>query len=280
MAERLIILDTTLRVGLTLDDYFDVEDRIDIADELVKTNVDVIEAGQPAKSRHEYDAVRRVVERVRTCRISALVRCVPRDVEVGAEALAGAAEGRLHLYVAIADVAHPSEKDRMDTIAAAETSIRLAKRFVSDVEFSLEQATGADFVFLAELVRAALAAGATTINLPDRGFILPDELAVRIARLESDVPELEKAVLSFHGHDDLGVSTANAIAAVRAGARQVEVAVGGVGDIGGNTSLEELLRVVRVRADVLGVVTRLDTTRMAELSALVKERALRLGWRS
>jgi 2-isopropylmalate synthase len=273
MSEQVIILDTTLRTEPSILVSFSLQDKLDIAAELARARVDVIEAGRPAASALEHEAVRRVAEEVRTSRISALSRCVPHDIEVAADALEGAAEARLHLYIASdeVDLLHPSQ-DRSEVVERAEAMVRLAKDFVSDVEFSVQRATRADPAFLAELVRGALLGGATTINLPDPGFILPDQLALRIARLLRDVPELESVVLSFHGHDDLGLATANAIAAVRAGARQIEVAVNGIGDRDRNTSLQEVVRALGVHADLLGVATRLDESRISALSRLVEER--------
>jgi 2-isopropylmalate synthase len=274
MSEQVIILDTTLRTEPSNGVAFSLQDRLDIAAELASARVDVIEAGRPAASALDHEAVRRVAEEVRTSRISALSRCVPHDIEVAADALEGAAEARLHLYIASdeVDLLHPSTQDRSEAVARAEAMVRMAKDFVSDVEFSVQHATRADPAFLAELVRGALLGGATTINLPDPGFILPDELALRIARLSRDVPELERVVLSFHGHDDLGLATANAIAAVRAGARQIEVAVNGIGERDRNTSLQEVVRALGVHADLLGVATRLDESRMSALSKLVEGR--------
>jgi len=245
-----------------------------MAAELAKTGVDVIEAGRPAASPHEHEAVRLVANEIRDSRISALALCVPHDIEVAADALKGAVEGRLHVYITSSDVelSRSSPKDRSEVVAKAETMVRLARNLAADVEFSLQDASRADPMFLAEVVRGALSAGATTVNIPDAGFILPDELALRIAQLRRDVPELEGGVLSFHGHDDLGLATANAIAAVRAGARQVEVAVNGISESERNTSLQEIVMALRVHADLLGVETRLDPNRLFALSKLVEER--------
>jgi 2-isopropylmalate synthase len=277
MSESVTIFDTTLRDGeQSAGVCFSIQDKLDIATELAKMRVDVIEVGYPAASSVEHQAVSRVAAEVRTSRICALARCVPHDIEVAADAVKGAAQGRLHLFLSTSDVqlAHQLRKDRSQVVELARSMVRMARNLAADVEFSPMDATRADPDFLAEVVRAALSSGATTINIPDTvGFILPDELAARIAKLRRDVPELEGAVISFHGQDDLGMATANALAAVRAGARQVELAVNGIGERAGNTSLEEVVMALRVHGELLGVHTRVDTTRIYALSKLVEERS-------
>jgi 2-isopropylmalate synthase len=157
-----------------------------------------------------------------------------------------------------------------------EEAVRVARNLVADVEFSLTDATRADPLELAAVVRAALSAGARTINVTDGGFILPDELVKLMTGLLRDVPELERAALSFHGHDDLGVAVANAIAAVRAGARQVEVAVDGLGsEVERNTPLDKVVRAVKAHRAILGVDTRVDVGRLGQLSELVRARTSR-----
>ena len=277
MSESVTIFDTTLRDGeQSAGVCFSIQDKLDIATALAKMRVDVIEVGYPAASSVEHQAVSRVAGQVRGARICALARCVPHDIEVAADALKGAAESRLHLFLSASDVqlAHQIRKDRSEVVDLARSMVRLARNLAADVEFSPMDATRADPEFLAEVVRAALSAGATTINIPDTvGFILPDQLAARITKLRRDVPELEDAVVSFHGQDDLGLATANALSAVRAGARQVELAVNGIGERAGNTSLEEVVIALRVHGELLGVTTRVDTTGIYALSKLVEERS-------
>jgi 2-isopropylmalate synthase len=277
MSESVVVFDTTLRDGeQSAGVCFSIQDKLDIASALAKMRVDVIEVGYPAASQVEHQAVSRVAAEVRTSRICALARCVPHDIEVAADAVKGASQGRLHLFLSASDVQleHQIRKDRSQVAGMARSMVRLARNLVGDVEFSPMDATRADPEFLAEVVRAALSAGATTINIPDTvGFTLPDELAARIARLRHDVPELEDAVISFHGQDDLGMATANAMAAVRAGARQVELAVNGIGERAGNTSFEEVVMALRVHSEMLGVHTQVDTRGIYALSKLVEERS-------
>jgi 2-isopropylmalate synthase len=277
MSESVVIFDTTLRDGeQSAGVCFSIRDKLDIASALAEMHVDVIEVGYPAASRVEHEAVRAVAEQVRGSTICALARCVAGDVEAAASAVAGAPRGRLHLFLSSSDVqmAHQIRKGRREVVELASAMVGKARQHTDDVEFSPMDATRADPDFLAEVVRAALMAGATTINIPDTvGFTLPDELSARIGRLRDDVPELARAVLSFHGQDDLGLSTANAIAAVRAGARQVEVAVNGIGERAGNTSFEEVVMALRVHGERLGVYTGVDTTGIYALSRLVEERS-------
>jgi 2-isopropylmalate synthase len=275
MSETVIFLDTTLRVhepssGIDLS----LDDKVEIALLLAGAGVDVIEVGEPAASPAHEQAVRRVASEVRTARISAIAPCEPRAIELCAAALGGARESRLHVYLLGRGVERSgaSSKEGSEAIALATSMVRMARNLAADVEFSLVDATRADPGFFAELVRGALSAGATTVNVPDVGFILPNDLASWIARLCHDVPEIEHAVLSFHGHDDLGLATANALAAVRSGARQVEGAVNGLGGSERNTALEEVALTLRVHGDRLGVGTRVDLRRLRAASELVEKR--------
>jgi 2-isopropylmalate synthase len=275
MSDRVIFLDTTLRAhepsaGIDLC----VRDKLEIAAALAASGVDVIEAGQPAASPDQDEAVRCVASEIRSARISAIARCDPRAIETAAAAMRSASESRLHVYLLGGGVerSEATSKDAEEAIATAASAVRRARNLAADVEFSLVDATRADAGFLAEIVRRALAAGAGTINLPDVGFVLPDDLGPSIARLRRDVPELEGAVLSFHGHDDLGLATANAIAAVRAGARQIEGAVNGLGGGERNTPLEQVVLAIRVHGERLGVRSGVDPSRLFAVTKLVEER--------
>jgi 2-isopropylmalate synthase len=277
MSAKVVVFDTTLRDGeQSAGVSFSEKDKVEIASRLAEMRVDVIEAGFPAASPAEAAAVRAVCRQVRSATICALARCVERDIEVAGESLRDAERGRIHLFVNSSDMqlAHQLRKDRAAVVGMAGTMVRRARRFTDDVEFSPMDATRADPVFLAELVRTALAAGATTINVPDTvGYVLPSRLTAILERLRADVPELGSAVLSFHGQDDLGLSTANALAAVSAGARQVELAVNGIGERAGNTSFEEVVMAITVHGAELGVHTEVDTRGIYALSKLVEERS-------
>ena len=277
MSERVRIFDTTLRDGeQTAGVCFSARDKLEIAERLAALGVDVIEAGFPVSSPEESAAVAEVAANVRGATICALARAVPRDVAAAGEALRHARERRIHVFVNASDMqlAHQLQKTRTQVVALAAAMVGSARQFTDDVEFSPMDATRADPEFVAELVRAVLAAGAGTINLPDTvGFATPDQVDGLFRGLRARVPECEAAVLSFHGQDDLGLATANSLAAIAAGARQVEVTVNAIGERAGNTSLEEVALALRVHGERLGITTGVDTTGIWALSQLVAERS-------
>jgi len=277
MSEKVFVFDTTLRDGeQSAGVCFDVRDKLEIAARLAAMRVDVIEAGFPAASQAEARAVAAVAREVRDARICALARAVPGDVDAAGEALRGAAQPRIHVFVNCSDMhlAQQLCKDREQVLGMAEAAVTRARRYTDDVEFSPMDATRADPKFVAELVRVALFAGARTINIPDTvGYVLPERLAASIGELFQSVPELEEAVVSFHGQDDLGLATANALAAVGAGARQIEVAVNGIGERAGNTALEEVVMALQIHGESMGVHTDVDPTGICAISKLVEERS-------
>ncbi len=275
--EKVVVFDTTLRDGEQAAGVcFSRRDKLAIASRLEALGVDVIEAGFPGASPSEREAVAAVAHAVREASVCALARAVPADVDAAGEALRGTARPRIHVFLNASDVqlAHQLRRSRDEVLALATVMVRRARGFTDDVEFSPMDATRAAPGFLAEVVRTALAAGATTINVPDTvGWILPHGLEALLRGLRRAVPELADAVLSFHGQDDLGLATANALAAIRAGARQVELAVNGIGERAGNTAFEEVVMAVRVHGAELGVHTDVDTRGIAGLSRLVAERS-------
>ncbi len=277
MSDKIIVFDTTLRDGEQAAGVcFSERDKLEIASQLEAMGVDVIEAGFPAASRAEACNVAAVARQVRNASICALSRAVPGDVDVAAAALEGASRPRIHVFVNCSDVqlAQQLGKDREEVLGMAEFAVRRARKHTDDVEFSPMDATRADPVFVAQIVRVALAAGARTINIPDTvGYILPERLAALFRDLQQRVPELEEATLSFHGQDDLGLATANALAAVSSGVRQVELAVNGIGERAGNTAFEEVVMAIQVHGESLGVHTNVDPSGIAEISRLVEERS-------
>jgi 2-isopropylmalate synthase len=277
MSDRVTVFDTTLRDGeQSAGVLFSERDKLEIAEHLAAMRVDVIEAGFPAASPIEWRAVHAVAARVKTASVCALARCVARDIDAAAEALAGAVRPRIHVFVNASDlqIEHQLKRSHADVLDLTKAMVARAHHAVEDVEFSPMDATRADRPFLAELVRTAVAAGATTINIPDTvGYALPDDVADLFRFLRASVPELERAVLSFHGQNDLGMASANAIAAVTAGARQVELCVNGIGERAGNTSFEEVVMSIAVHGPRLGVHTDVDTTGIYPLSRLVEERS-------
>ncbi len=275
--DRVVIFDTTLRDGeQSAGVCFSRGDKLEIAAALAAMGVDVIEAGFPGASPAELTSVRAVAQQIRGAVVCGLARAVPGDVEAAVEALHCAAHPRIHVFVNASDMqlAHQLRKGREAVLEMTRIAVRQARSGAAEVEFSPMDATRADAAFLAELVRAALTAGASTINLPDTvGFILPDALRVLIEGLYARVPELHDAVVSFHGQDDLGLATANAIAAVSAGVRQLEVTVNGIGERAGNTSFEEVVMALRVHGPALGVRTGVDPRGIFALSKLVEARS-------
>ena len=277
MSHRIVVFDTTLRDGEQAAGVcFRTRDKLDIAAALEAAGVDVIEAGFPAASPVERGAVAAVARQVRDSAVCALARAVPGDVDAAGEALRGARRPRIHVFVNASDVhlAHQLRRTREEVIAMAVGAVARARRYTDDVEFSPMDSTRADPGFVAEIARAALGAGARTLNVPDTvGCARPDQIAALLAELSRRVPELEAAVLSFHGQDDLGLATANALAAVTAGARQLELAVNGIGERAGNTAFEEVVMALRVHGAALGVHTDVDPGGIHALSRLVEERS-------
>jgi len=277
MSDRVLVFDTTLRDGeQSAGVCFSQRDKLEIAERLEALRVDVIEAGFPASSAAECAAVAAVAAQVEQAAVCALARCVPGDVDAAGRALAGAARPRIHVFVNASEVqlAQQLRKSRAEVLEIAEAGVRRARSLTDDVEFSPMDATRASPELLAEIVRVALAAGARTLNLPDTvGCARPEQVQAMIRGLFERVPELAEAVVSFHGQDDLGLATANALAAVAAGARQVEVTSNGIGERAGNASLEEVVVALRVHGEALGVHTRFDASGICALSRLVEERS-------
>ncbi len=272
--ERVVVFDTTLRDGeQTAGVCFSADDKVEIALALAGMGVDVIEAGFPVSSSEECRAVAEVAANVRSATVCALARAVPKDVAAAGEALRHAEAPRIHVFVNSSDMqlAHQLRKSREQVVAMAAAMVRSAREFTDDVEFSPMDATRADRAFVAELARAAVDAGAGTINLPDTvGCAAPDQVTWLVSLVRRAVPE---AVVSFHGQDDLGLASANALAAVAAGARQVEVAVNGIGERAGNTAFEEVVAGLSVHGERLGVATGVDMTGMGRVSELVEARS-------
>jgi 2-isopropylmalate synthase len=277
VSDRITVFDTTLRDGeQTAGVCFSARDKVEIARALADMGVDVVEAGFPAASSAEREGVAAVAREVRHTRVCALARAMPFDIDAAAASLAEAAAPRIHTFINASDVqlAHQLRKGRREVLEMVEFAVARARQATDDVEFSPMDATRASMDFLVDVVRAALAAGARTINLPDTvGYALPDQVTSLVRELRARVPELEEAVISFHGQDDLGFATANALAAVAAGARQVELAVNGIGERAGNTSFEEVVMALEVHGKRLGVHTGVDPRGICALSALVEAKS-------
>lgn len=245
-----------------------------MARQLERLGVDVIEAGFPVASDDDAEAVRQVAEVLERATVAALARCAPRDIDRAAWATAGARRARIHTFIATSDL-HLTRKLRMtrqQCLDAAATAVERARGFTDDVEFSAEDATRSDPSFLAQVIDAVVAAGATTVNLPDTvGYSTPAEMAAFFAGLGAAAAQNRGVVFSTHCHDDLGLAVANSLAAVGAGAGQVECTINGIGERAGNASLEEVVMAMRVRADQFNVHTGIDTRELYRSSQLLSE---------
>ncbi|MCX7840776.1 MAG: 2-isopropylmalate synthase [Anaerolineae bacterium] len=274
------IFDTTLRDGEQAPGAsLDVAEKLEIARQLARLGVDVIEAGFPIASPGDAEAVRRIATEVGNSRegkrvpiIAALARANPRDIDAAWEAVRYAAKPRIHTFIATSDIhlEHKLKMTRAQVIERVREMVAYAKRYCDDVEFSPEDAGRSDPEFLYEVLAVAIQSGATTLNIPDTvGYTMPDEFGALIANIIKHTPGADRVIISAHCHNDLGLATANTLAAIRAGARQVEVTVNGIGERAGNASLEEVVMALRTRPNVFGVTTGIDTTQIARTSRLV-----------
>ena len=273
MSDHLIIFDTTLRDGeQSPGASMTNEEKMRIAKQLERLKVDVIEAGFPASSNGDFAAVKAIANAIKDSTVCALARANENDVRRAGEALKGAKSGRVHTFIASSPI-HMQMKLRMtpdQVLEQAVKSVKWAREYTDDVEFSPEDAGRSDTDFLCRLIEAAINAGANTINIPDTvGYTTPWQFGALIATLRTRVPNSGKAVWSVHCHNDLGMAVANSLSAVMHGARQVECTVNGLGERAGNASLEEIVMAVKTRKDVFPCSTRIDTTQIVPASKLV-----------
>lgn len=273
--EQVTIFDTTLRDGeqspgcsMTWDE------KLRLAHQLDLLGVDVIEAGFPIASESDFRAVRVVARDIRRPVVAALARCCHDDVMRAWQAVERAAHPRIHVFLATSDIhlRHKLKISRQQCLEQAQAAVRLAKSFCDDVEFSPEDATRSDPEFLCEVLEAVIAAGATTVNIPDTvGYAIPGDFAELIQSLRSRVRGIENITISAHCHNDLGLAVANSLAAISAGARQVECTINGIGERAGNASLEELVMTMRVRPDRFPCHTAVISERLFPVSQLLTE---------
>ncbi len=270
---QLIIFDTTLRDGeQSPGASMTREEKVRIAKMLERMRVDVIEAGFPIASPGDFDAVQAVARAVKDSRVCGLARAADADIDRAGEALKDAAAGRIHTFIATSPI-HMQMKLRMEpdqVVERAVEAVRRARRWTDDVEFSAEDAGRSEIDFLCRITEAVIAAGARTINIPDTvGYNVPEQFAHTLRSLIERVPNADQAIFSVHCHNDLGLAVANSLAAVLAGARQVECTINGLGERAGNASLEEIVMAVRTRRDVFQLETGIDTTQIVPASRLV-----------
>jgi len=273
MTDRLIVFDTTLRDGeQSPGASMTADEKMRLARQLERLRVDVIEAGFPAASPGDFEAVQRIAKQVRESTICGLARANARDVDLAADAVKPAESPRIHTFIATSPI-HMREKLRMSpeqVLEQAVLSVKQARNSTGDVEFSPEDAGRSDEDFLCRLLEAVIDAGATTINIPDTvGYTMPSQFGELIGNLMERIPNSDKAIFSVHCHNDLGMAVANSLAAVLKGARQVECTVNGLGERAGNASLEEIVMAVRTRQDFFDCDTNIDSTQIVPASRLV-----------
>jgi 2-isopropylmalate synthase len=273
--ETVKIFDTTLRdgeqsPGATLN----LQEKLEIARQLEALGVDIIEAGFPISSPGDFEAVRAIAAELSESVVCGLSRCTPKDVERAGEAVKGAQRARIHVFCATSKIhrEHKLKKGKEDVIRISVESIRAARAYTDDVEFSPEDASRTELEFLEEITAAAIEAGATTINLPDTvGYATPKGYGEIFSHLIKKLPAIREKgiVLSAHCHDDLGMAVANSLSAVENGARQVECTINGIGERAGNAALEEIVMALRTRADYYKIGTRIDATKIYTTSRMV-----------
>lgn len=273
-ADKVIIFDTTLRDGEQCPGAsLNHREKLEIAQQLAGLNVDVIEAGFPIASPDDFRAVKAVAEKIKGPRIAGLARCLNKDIERCAEAVAPAGKrGRVHVFLATSPIHRQFKlkKDKREIIQQATAAIRYARKLCADVEFSPEDATRTEPDFLAEVTRAAIDAGAATINIPDTvGYAVPHEFGALIATLFDNVPNIAQAVINVHCHNDLGLAVANSLAALKNGARGVECTINGIGERAGNCALEEVVMALCTRKDLFQLETAVKTRELHRTSRLV-----------
>lgn len=268
--QRIIIFDTTLRDGEQSPGCsMNHDEKLRMARILDAMGVDVIEAGFPIASRGDFDAVKAIAENAKNAVIAGLCRAKAADIEASAEALKPAARRRIHTFISTSDlhIRHKLQMTPEAVLDAIRESVSTARNFTDDVEWSAEDGSRTDDDYLCRAVETAIAAGATTINIPDTvGYALPDDYGAKFRMLMERVPNIDRAILSVHCHNDLGLAVANSLAGLANGARQVECTINGIGERAGNAALEEVVMAIRTRHDALAYKNNIDTTMIAKAS--------------
>ena len=274
--DRVLIFDTTLRDGEQAPGAsMNEKEKMEIAHALERLGVDIIEAGFPVISKGDFNSVKSVAKHIKNCIVCGLARCIKKDIDAAAEALHAAKHGRIHVFLATSKI-HRQFKLKMEPdeiLKLAVESVRYAKNKSADVEFSPEDASRTEKEFLYKILEAVINEGATTVNIPDTvGYAMPNEYGQLIVDIKNNVPNIDKAVISVHCHNDLGVAVANSLAAIRNGARQVECTVNGIGERAGNASMEEIVMSLRTRSDIYdGCFTKIKTQEIYRASRLVSK---------
>ncbi|MDP2719200.1 MAG: 2-isopropylmalate synthase [Dehalococcoidia bacterium] len=273
--DKVLIFDTTLRDGeQSAGAALNIEEKLEIAKQLENLRVDIIEAGFPISSQGDFEAVRRIAREVRTPVICALAHARPEAIDRAWEAIREAKHPRIHVFLSTSDphLIYQLGKNREEILEAATAMVRRAKSYCPDIEFSPMDASRTDREFIYQVVESVIEAGATTVNIPDTvGYAIPEEFGDLIESLFNKVRNINKAVVSVHCHDDLGLAVANSLEAVRRGARQVECTVNGIGERAGNAALEEIVMAIHTRKDFFNLTSGIDSTQIYKSSRLVSD---------
>ncbi|MCA9400917.1 MAG: 2-isopropylmalate synthase [Candidatus Omnitrophica bacterium] len=273
--DHVIIFDTTLRDGEQAPGAsMNVQEKLDIAYCLERMNVDIIEAGFPVISEGDFLSVQTVAKHIKKSTICGLARCVKKDIEAARDALKQAKKKRIHVFLATSKIhmQHKLKKTQEEILKMAVDSVKLANKYCDDVEFSPEDASRSEKEFLYRILEAVIKAGAKTVNIPDTvGYSIPGEYSSVIEGIFHNVPNINKAIVSAHCHDDLGLSVANSLEAIRKGVRQVECTINGIGERAGNTSMEEVVMALKTRSDYYGCDTKINTKEIYRTSRLVSK---------
>lgn len=273
MEERVFIFDTTLRDGEQSPGYtMNVQEKLRVATQLEALGVDVIEAGFPQASEGDFEAVKLIAETIEKCEVAALARANEEDIDRAWEAIKGAKNPRIHTFISTSDIhlKYQLRKTRDEVLKIAVSSVKRAKRYTPNVEFSAMDATRSDWEFLVKVFEEAIDAGATVINIPDTvGYAIPEEFGRLVKYVKENVRNISNAVISVHCHNDLGLAVANSIAAIVNGARQIECTINGIGERAGNASLEEIAMILKVRKDLLPFYTGIVSEKIYPTSRLV-----------
>jgi 2-isopropylmalate synthase len=273
--DKVVIFDTTLRDGeQAAGGSLNINEKLEIARQLEELGVDVIEAGFPATSHGDFEAVQLIAREIRNPVICGLARAIASDIDRAGEALKGAKHSRIHVFVSSSDIhiQYQLKKTREEVLEMARNMVKHARGYVEDVEFSPMDATRSDPEYIYQMLEAVIDAGATTLNIPDTvGYSVPEEFGQLIAGIFKNVPNINKAQISVHCHNDLGLAVANSLAAIKNGARQIECTVNGIGERAGNAALEEIVMVLKTRSDLFNVTVGINTEQIYKTSRLVSE---------
>ena len=272
--DKIIIFDTTLRDGEQSPGMsMNLDEKLMVAETLDAMGVDVIEAGFAMASNGDFESVKAIAGKIKNAVVCSLARAKPADIERAAEALKPAKQGRIHTFISTSDIhlQYQFKLTRDEVLEIISNTVGLARKYTDNVEWSAMDATRSDKEYLARAVERAIRAGATTVNIPDTvGYATPDDYGALIGYLKNNVPGIEKVVISTHCQNDLGLATANSLAAIRNGARQIECTINGIGERAGNTALEEVVMAIKTRADMYPFACGIDTTHITRASRLVQ----------